>query len=286
MGSAYEFNNTRDTGFDLFPEGASYTDDSVMTAALAKWLMEDPGLSLQGLEDCMVRFGDAYPDPKGGYGGNFSDWLFCPDLLRLYGLVSAETPYGSSTGRRPYVSWGNGSAMRVSPVGWWFDTLQETEGVAAVSASITRNHPEGIKGAQATAAAVFLARTGKSKDEIRDYLEKAYGYDLHQSWEHWHANYGWDDSCQGTVPQAVIAFLASDSFEDAIRRAVALGGDSDTLACITGGIAEAYYGGVPGHLAGPTLSRLDGGLVEVLDAFRKQCPSYRDRCRPAPVDGD
>jgi ADP-ribosylglycohydrolase len=154
--------------------------------------------------------------------------------------------------------------MRVSAVGWLFDTLEETERVAAISATITHNHPEGIKGAQATAAAIFLARTGKSKYEIRDYIEKTYGYDLHKTWEYWHPIYHWEDSCQGTVPQAVIAFLDSTDFEDAIRKAVSLGGDSDTLACITGGIAEAFYRQIPKEMVDHVQALLPQAFVDIL----------------------
>jgi ADP-ribosylglycohydrolase len=160
--------------------------------------------------------------------------------------------YDSPAGRVPYNSWGNGSAMRVSPVGWFFDTLQETETVAKISAEITHNHPEGIKGAQATAAAIWMARNGKSKAEIKEYIETKYGYDLNRTWEYLNQRYGWKSSCQETVPEAIIAFLESDSFEDAIRKAVSMGGDSDTLACITGGIAEAFYGDIPMEMVEPT----------------------------------
>ena len=156
--------------------------------------------------------------------------------------------------------------MRVSAVGWFFDTLEETERVAAISAAITHNHPEGVKGAQATAAAIFLARTGKTKEEIRDYIEKTYGYDLHKTWEDWHPVYGWESSCQGTVPQAVIAFLDSTDFEDAIRKAVSLGGDSDTLACITGGIAEAFYKEVPKAMADRVMKPLPTMFRRVIQA--------------------
>ena len=146
--------------------------------------------------------------------------------------------------------------MRVSAVGWFFDTLEETERVAAISAAVSHNHSEGIKGAQATAAAIFLARTGKTKEEIRAYIEERFGYDLHKNWEYWHPLYYWEDSCQGTVPQALICFLDSRDFEDAIRKAVSLGGDSDTLACITGGVAESFYGSVPDEMRTRVLSRL------------------------------
>jgi len=154
-------------------------------------------------------------------------------------------PYVSETWRHPYGSWGNGSAMRCSAVGWFFDTLEETEKVAEISAAITHNHPEGIKGAQATAAAVWMARSGKSKEEIRDYVESRFGYDLHRTYDEVFRVYQWDDSCQGTVPEAMIAFLESADFEDALRKAVSLGGDSDTLTCICCSIAEAYYRDIP-----------------------------------------
>lgn len=153
--------------------------------------------------------------------------------------MAGSAVYRSETGR--HLSYGNGAGMRASAVGWFFDTLRETEEVAKISAEITHNHHEGIKGAQATAAAIWMARNGKDKYEIRSYIESRFGYDLHRTWEQLHPVYGWDSSCQGTVPEAMIAFLDSTDFEDAIRKAVSLGGDSDTLACITGGIAEAYW---------------------------------------------
>ena len=239
VGSAYEFHNTKDYNFELFPGNSAYTDDSVMTVAVAYWLLKDRKHSYQGLEDIMVMFGNNCPCPMGGYGGGFYRWLFFPDELYAFDDQYGASPYESNTRRHPYGSWGNGSAMRVSSVGWFFDTLEETERVAAISAAITHNHPEGIKGAQATAAAIFMARTGKNKEEIREYIEKEYGYDLHKTWEYWHPIYSWESSCQGTVPQAMISFLDSDCFEDAIRKAVSLGGDSDTLACITGGTAPS-----------------------------------------------
>ena len=245
IGSVYESHNTKDYNFTLFLGNSAYTDDSVMTMAVAYWLLKDKEHSYQGLENIMVMFGKKCPCPMGGYGGGFHTWLFFPNGLYNYDDQYCKAPYESKTGRHPYGSWGNGSAMRVSPVGWFFDTLEETERVAAISASITHNHPEGIKGAQATAAAIWMARNGKTKDEIREYIESKYGYDLHKTWEDWHYAYYWQSSCQGTVPQAIIAFLDSNCFEDAIRKAVSLGGDSDTLACITGGIAEAFYKDIP-----------------------------------------
>jgi ADP-ribosylglycohydrolase len=208
----------------------------------------------------------------GGYGTGFYYWLFHPEGLYPFDDQYGASPYESATGRHPYGSWGNGSAMRASAVGWFFDTLEETERVAAISAAITHNHPEGIKGAQATAAAIFLARNGKTKDEIRDYVEKTYGYDLHKTWEYWHPIYHWEDSCQGTVPQAMIAFLDSKDFEDAIRKAVSLGGDSDTLACITGGIAEAFYREIPKEMADRVRTLLPQEFADILSEMQARTP--------------
>ena len=265
VGSAYEFHNTKDYDFKLFLSESNYTDDSVMTMAVASWLLSDPDHTYQKLEDTMLRFAENCPCPMGGYGTGFYYWLFRPEQLRPFDDRYGSSPYQSRTGRHPYGSFGNGSAMRVSAVGWFFDTLEETERVAAISATITHNHPEGIKGAQATAAAIFLARTGKSKEEIRDYIEKTYGYDLHKTWEYWHPIYDWESSCQGTVPQAMIAFLDSTDFEDAIRKAVSLGGDSDTLACITGGIAEAFYKEIPKAMADKVQALLPQEFVKILE---------------------
>ena len=270
VGSVYEFRNTTDYNFEMFSERSSYTDDSVMTMAVAHWLLNDPSFSYAGLEEAMVFFGKRFPCPMGGYGGGFRTWLFTPERLHDYDRQSDDPLYESPSGRHPYHSFGNGSAMRVSAVGWFFDTLEETERVAAVSAAITHNHPEGIKGAQATAAAVFLARTGKTKKEIRRYIEDRFGYNLGQSWEYWHGVYDWDSSCQGTVPQAIISFLESSDFEDAIRKAVSLGGDSDTLACITGGIAEAYYKELPAHMVERTMEHLPVFFRVLLSAFREK----------------
>ena len=278
VGSVYEFNNTKDYDFTLFNSESGYTDDSVMTMAVASWLLKDKKLTYQGLEDTMVEFGENCPCPMGGYGTGFYRWLFSPDKLWQFDDRYGESPYRSKTGRHPYGSYGNGSAMRVSSVGWFFDTLEETERVAAISAAITHNHPEGIKGAQATAASIFLARTGKTKEEIRDYVEKTYGYDLHKSWEYWHPIYGWEDSCQGTVPQAIIAFLDSTDFGDAIRKAVSLGGDSDTLACITGGIAEAYYKVIPKHMVDRTLGNMPKALRDLIDEFNARV-NYSGICK-------
>lgn len=277
VGSVYEFNNTKEYDFTLFLGESGYTDDSVMTMAVAYWLLKDKEHTYQGLEDSMVLFGQNCPCPMGGYGSGFYRWLYFPRELWQFDDVDGALPYESKTERHPYGSFGNGSAMRVSAVGWFFGTLEEAERVAAISAAITHNHPEGIKGAQATAAAIFLARTGKTKEEIRDYVEKAYGYDLHKTWEYWHPVYEWEDSCQGTVPQAIIAFLDSTDFEDAIRKAVSLGGDSDTLACITGGIAEAFYGGVPEKMVERVMKPFPVIFKKILKAMA-ETTCYRNVC--------
>ena len=262
VGSVYEFYNTKRTDFPFFSQLSTYTDDSIMTVAVAEWLLTDNRHTHQTLEDIMVKYAAAFPCPMGGYGGGFAQWLFRPERL-----VDYKT--GEIAGKRvPYNSWGNGAAMRASAVGWKFRTLEETEEVAALSASITHDHPEGIKGAQATAAAIFLARTGKSKQEIKDYIEQRFGYDLSRHTDDIRKTYGWEDSCQGTVPPAIRAFLDSTDFESAVRIAVSLGGDSDTLACITGGIAEAYYQSIPDDILMQATAKLPAAFHQVLKVFK------------------
>ena len=201
IGSRYEFFPHKDTNFPLFHnEYSDYTDDTVLTIANADWL-----ISSNCLLGIMQDYGKRYP--TAGYGGMFKRWL------------REEAP-------KPYNSWGNGSAMRVSPVGWAFDTLEETLEAAKQSAEITHNHPEGIKGAQATAACIFLARTGNSKEEIKEYIEKTFGYNLSRTCDEIRPTYQFDGSCQGTVPESIIAFLDSTDFESAIRLTVSLGGDA------------------------------------------------------------
>lgn len=244
IGSVYEFRPFKGTGFPLFSDGSQYTDDTVMTVANADWLLTND--SLLGI---MQDYGNRYP--CAGYGGMFNSWL------REY------EP-------KPYNSWGNGSAMRVSPVGWAFDTLEETLDAAKRSAEITHNHPEGIKGAQATASCIFLARTGKSKQEIKEYVEHTFGYNLSRTCDEIRPTYDFDESCRGTVPESIIAFLESKDFESAIRLTVSLGGDSDTMGAITGGIAEAFYGGVPEPIKEEVIKRLPAGFVEVMQNFYKK----------------
>ena len=228
IGSQYEFNSVKRTDFQLFGALTTFTDDTVMTMAVAQWLLNDSTHSHEVLEQKMVQL--AKEEPRRGYGGRFFNWLFMPSSFSRDGL------------RHPYNSFGNGSAMRVSSVGWMFDTLEETERVAEISANITHNHPEGIKGAQSTAAAIFMARNGKTKKEIKDYITSKYGYDLNRKLDDIRPRYGFNETCQGSVPEAIIAFLESHDYESTVRLAVSLGGDSDTQACIAGGIAEAFYG--------------------------------------------
>lgn len=250
VGSVYEFHNIKSVNIELFDQDCEFTDDSIVTVAVAKWLLIDPKHSFEELEECLVDFGERYPNPMGGYGGGYYQWLH-------------------STTRRPYNSWGNGSAMRVSAVGWAFDTLEETLEIAKRSAEITHNHPEGIKGAQATAAAIFLARNGKSKQEIKDYITKTFGYDLDRTCEKIRHSYEFDGSCQGTVPEAIIAFLESTDFESAIRLGVSLGGDTDTLTCITGGIAEAFYKEIPQEITEKILTMIPQEFKDILGEFNK-----------------
>ena len=232
VGSVYEFNNIKTKDFPLFEEKSRPTDDSYMTIAVASACLavggevSDLAAFRERLLDEMIRIGKRYP--FAGYGGHFGAWL----------LVGGREPYGSC---------GNGSAMRASPCGWAARTLEEALALAEASADVTHNHPEGIKGAQATAAAIYLARTGATKADIHAYIADAFGYDLNRTCDDIRPVYGWGALCQDTVPEAIVAFLDSTDFEDAIRNAISLGGDSDTLACITGSIAEAYYG-VPAKL--------------------------------------
>jgi len=221
-GSVYEFRNIKTTQFELLGRGTSFTDDTVLVVAVADWLLQGT-LTKDALIERLRYWVAQYPHPMGSYG------------LRFQGWVRSLHP-------QPYNSWGNGSAMRVAPVGWAFDTLAETEAMAALTAEVTHNHPEGVKGAQAVAGAIFLARNGGSKAEIKDYVEGRYGYDLSKSCDEIRPTYAFDESCQGTVPQAFAAFLEIEDFESAIRLAVSLGGDSDTLACVTGAVAEGFYG--------------------------------------------
>lgn len=237
IGSVYEFHNIKTTEFPLFSTKSTFTDDSVMTMAVAEWLLKGKERTMDDLEEAMVSLARCFPNR--GYGGGFYRWLFFPNELRSYDGQRSDGL------RHPYGSFGNGSAMRVSAVGWFFDTLEETEFWAKKSAEITHNHPEGIKGAQATAAAIYMARTGSTKEDIREYIVSRYGYDLSRTCDEIRPTYRFNATCQETVPQAIVAFLESTDFESCIRLGVSLGGDTDTLCAIAGAIAEAFYGSIP-----------------------------------------
>ena len=246
IGSVYEYGAMKTKVFPLFHPRCFFTDDSVLTVAVAQAILEE-----RSYVETVRELGQRYPDA--GYGGFFAHWLFAPHP-------------------QPYHSWGNGAAMRVSPVGWAFATREEVLREATRSAEITHNHPEGIKGAQATALAVWLCRNGASKEELRAEIERAFGYDLQRTVDGIRPGYSFDVSCQGTVPEAIIAFLDSTSWEDAVRNAVSLGGDADTLACITGGIAEAFYGPVPEAVARQVEATLTSELWDIALRF---CVKYK-----------
>ncbi len=253
VGSPYEFdcNNYKAKDFPLFGSRSDFTDDTVMTLAVAKALLDTRRQEDEAIRAALVRemqrLGRAYPDR--GYGARFGVWL------------RAAQP-------QPYHSYGNGSAMRVSPAAWLAEDMAGVLRLARLTAEVTHDHPEGVKGAQAAAAAVFLARTGHSKEEIQAYAERESGYDLSRSCDEIRPAYRHVESCQETVPQAITAFLESTGFEDALRTAVSLGGDSDTLAAITGGIAEAFYG-VPEELKRECRDRLPPELAEILRAWER-----------------
>jgi ADP-ribosylglycohydrolase len=241
IGSVYEFNNIKTKDFHLFSPLSRFTDDTVLTIAVANAI-------ISGIPyiDSIRKFGRAYPNA--GYGGSFKEWLF-------------------SENTSPYNSWGNGSAMRVSPVGFAFNSIDEVIKEAKLSAEITHNHPEGIKGAQATALAIYLARKGADRNTIKKEINDRFGYNLDRSIDEIRANYTYDVSCQGTVPEAIICFFESRSYEDAIRNAISLGGDSDTLACITGGIAEAFYGPVYNDIYIKVQEILPDDLMGIANTF-------------------
>ena len=240
VGSIYEFNPHKSKDINLQDSSMEYTDDTIMTIAVADWILNDKKHTKKGLVARMQKWGRRYPNPMGAYGGMFSQWL------------SSDNP-------KPYNSWGNGAAMRVAAVGFAFQTLDETLKVAKKSAEVTHNHPEGIKGAQATAAAIFMARTGGTKEEIRRYISETFGYDMNRTCDDIRPTYCFDGSCQGTVPESIIAFLDSKDYEDALRLCISLGGDADTMGTITGAIAGAYYHQIPYDLYEFGVKKLPGG---------------------------
>lgn len=244
IGSVFEWNNIKSKNFPLFSDKCFFTDDSILTIALA-----DSILTGTPYVDNLKSFYHLYPN--GGYGGSFHRWA-------------------RSSRSEPYNSWGNGAAMRISPVGYVYNDLDTVLQKAKTFTELTHNHPEGIKGGQATAAAIFLARTGRTKEEIREYIQSNFDYDLSRHVDEIRPTYRFTESSQGTVPQAIRAFFDSTDFEDAIRNAVSLGGDTDTLACITGGIAQAFYGCVPKTIQKKVYLILDDRLRGITRRFMKQ----------------
>ena len=253
VGSPYEFDmgeKVKDFG-PLFSDDCEFTDDTVMTIAVAEGLL-NAGLnaSVDVIKDKVIKSMKWWGRkiPNAGYGGRFMQWLF-------------------SDSNEPYGSFGNGSAMRVSAAGLLYETIERTREVARATAEVTHNHPEGIKGAEATASVIFLSRMGRSKEEIKEYVIDQFGYDLSRTLDEIRPYYRHVESCQQTVPEAITAFLEGSDFEDVIRNAVSLGGDCDTLTCIAGGMAEAYYG-IPDNLVHEVEKRLPHKLIKVIKRFK------------------
>ncbi len=252
IGSPYEFDQGGKTkNFPLFSEASAFTDDTVMTIAVCEAFLEARDKSDEEIKnaliDSMKKWGRAYPDA--GYGGNFGMWIRLDE-------------------RKPYNSFGNGSAMRVSAVAWLYRTIEEVRHAARLSAEVTHNHPEGIKGAEAVASAIFMGRTGSSKAEIRQYIEEEFGYDLSRTCDEIRPGYHHVESCMETVPEAITAFLEGFGYEDILRTAVSLGGDCDTLTAIAGSIAEGYYG-VPSPLKRACYERIPADMQNVLTRFEE-----------------
>lgn len=245
VGSSYEFAPTKKYDFELLPADSNYTDDTIMCVAVADAIMHDLPFA-----ETMRKWGNRYPNPKGSYGGNFGAWL-------------------RSESMEPYNSFGNGSAMRVAAIGWAFGNRMATQMAAYHSAEVTHNHPEGIKGAVATATAIFMARNLASKEDVKLSIEQQFSYDLSFDLQERKRTYGFDESCMGTVPVAIKCYLESSTFEDAIRLAVSMGGDADTLGCITGAIAEAGYGthAIPWQLFEAATNRLPADMREIVAEF-------------------
>jgi ADP-ribosylglycohydrolase len=258
IGSVFEWHNVKTTEFQLFSRESRFTDDTVMTVAVADALLSKQTLRNQIKDEIESRntyraklkqYGHRYPDV--GYGNMFKDWL-------------------KASNQRPYRSYGNGSAMRVSPIGFAANSLEEVLKESKRSTIVTHNHREGVREAQAVATAVFLAKNEESKSKIKLSIEKVFKYNLNRRLDEIRPTYKFDSSCQGSVPEAIIAFLESDNFEDAIRKAISLGGDSDTIACITGGIAQAYYKKIPNEIVNDTLFKLDIGIKTVIREFNEK----------------
>jgi ADP-ribosylglycohydrolase len=250
VGSVYEFDNIKTKEFQLFSPKGDYTDDSILTMATADWL-----LNAGTIADYYLEYANKYPHPMGAYGTSFQKWVY--DSNRL--CVPAP----------PYNSCGNGSAMRVDPIGWAFTSKEDTLAAAKLSAECTHNHQEGIKGAQAIALCIFMARQGESKEAIRSAIQCEFGYDLGFTCDEIRDTYEWKSTCQGSVPQAIVAFLDGTDFEDCIRNAISIGGDSDTIGCITGSIAEAFYG-IPDAIGKIALGYLPEEFITTITEFENK----------------
>ncbi len=265
IGSRFEFDRggwTKD--FELLTPECKFTDDTVMTIAVAEALMEaGEDATVEEIEKCcissMQKWGRKYPNA--GYGSRFIGWLFDEDP-------------------KPYDSWGNGSAMRVSAAGWLYDTVERTRKVARATANVSHSHPEGLKGAECTAAVMFLARNGSTKEEIKDYVVKEFGYDISKSVDEIRPFHRHDESCMDSLPKALVSFFEGDSFEDVVRNAVSLGGDTDTIAAIAGAMAEGMYG-VPEDLKEECLSRVPGEIEDVINDFQYEVEAAGE---PSAVD--
>lgn len=244
IGSPYEAQPIKTKDFPLFRSSSTFTDDSVLTVAIARAIMQE-----RDYAQVVREVGRRYP--RAGYGGWFRRWL-------------------GSDEAGPYGSWGNGSAMRVSPVGWAFNSIDRVLAEAEATAAITHDHPEGIKGAQATALAVFGARSNWNGSRMREEITSRFDYELAETVDHIRPEYGFDVSCMGTVPPAIVCYLDAQDYEGAVRNAVSLGGDSDTLACIAGGIAEAGFGGVPDDVRSEVETRLPHELLQTVTEFRQE----------------
>lgn len=241
IGSVFENNPIKSTIFPLFSINSHFTDDSVLTVAIAYSILNQVAYAAS-LKNFARKF------PSAGYGLAFYQWM-------------------QSSESQPYNSWGNGSAMRVSPVGFAFDDLETVVREAAKSAAVTHNHPEGIKGAQATALAIYLARQGADKAHIRRTIADRYGYNFERTLDEIRPTYDFDVSCQGSVPESLLAFFEASDFEDAVRKAISLGGDTDTMACIAGGVAQAFYRKIPSSIVEEVRKRLPEKFLEIVDEF-------------------
>ncbi|MDH3885530.1 MAG: ADP-ribosylglycohydrolase family protein [Desulfobacterales bacterium] len=239
IGSPYESYPIKHTNFDLVV--SAFTDDTVLTIAIAYAIINEADIA-----SSLKKFAEKYHNLP--YGSGFRRWIWSWD-------------------NKPYNSFGNGSAMRVSPVGFAYDSVEDVLHQAERTAGVTHNHPEGIKGAQATALAIYMARIGESRKAIRQEIADRFSYDLNRTVDEIRPNYSFDVTCQGSVPESIIAFLDSNSWEDAVKKSISLGGDADTMACITGGIAQAFYKKIPDNIAKDARNKLPGDLLEILDKF-------------------